>query len=123
MRVHDVTGSKLDGRSKIGWWMGFDEETLAHRIYWAEKRSVTVERSVNFRFEEEVLTERLPLEGEKTDPEEELSKRPPSVSIPIPKESIIVENVVEEAPERPKRNRKELDYVCRLRDGEGTASS
>ena len=44
------------------------------------------------------------------------------MSILNPKESVIVENVVEEAPEHPKRNRKESDYVHRLRDGEGTAS-
>ncbi|KAF9556270.1 hypothetical protein CPC08DRAFT_641748, partial [Agrocybe pediades] len=39
--VHDTGGSKLDGRAKEGRWVGFDEESHGHRIYWAEKRSVT----------------------------------------------------------------------------------
>jgi len=32
VRVHDTSGSKLDGRSKIGLWVGFDRESDAHRI-------------------------------------------------------------------------------------------
>jgi hypothetical protein len=48
VRVHDDSGSKLDGRSKIGRWVGFDEESNGHRVYWAKKRTVTVERSVRF---------------------------------------------------------------------------
>jgi hypothetical protein len=66
VRVHSTTGSKLDGRSSIGRWMGFDAETRdGHRIYWPERRTVTVERSVKFNFEaEEVVVGMLPLEGE-----------------------------------------------------------
>jgi len=45
---HDNTGSKLEGRSRIGHWIGFDEASNAHRIYWDEKRTVTIERSVKF---------------------------------------------------------------------------
>ena len=56
VQVHDMSGSKLDGRSRIGRWMGFDEETTdGHRIYWQERRAITVERSVKFNFEEEVV--------------------------------------------------------------------
>ena len=33
--VHDATNSKLEGRSNIGRWVGYDEEsTHAHQIYW-----------------------------------------------------------------------------------------
>jgi hypothetical protein len=46
--VHDTSGSKLDGHAKEGRWMGFDEESKGHHIYWESKRSVTVERSVMF---------------------------------------------------------------------------
>jgi len=28
--------------------VGFDEESNGHQVYWTEKRSVTVERSVTF---------------------------------------------------------------------------
>src|SRR5882762_222356 len=46
--VHSLGGSKLEGRSDIGRWVGFDEESNGHRIYWPGKRSVSVERSVKF---------------------------------------------------------------------------
>ena len=62
VHVHDTSGNKLQGHSKIGAWMGYDEESNAHRIYWAEKRSITVEHSVNFNFEDEVTIALL--EGE-----------------------------------------------------------
>jgi len=31
--VHDTGGTKLDGRAKLGQWVGFDEESAAHRVY------------------------------------------------------------------------------------------
>jgi len=64
--VHDTGGTKLDGRAKLGRWVGFDEESAAHRVYWPEKRSVTVERSVRFVDDEEVVVRgvTVPFEGE-----------------------------------------------------------
>ena len=45
--------------------MGFDVETRdRHHVYWPEKRSVTVERSVKFNFEDEIQILILPLEKE-----------------------------------------------------------
>ena len=73
VRVHDITGSKLDGQSSIGQWMGFDEETKdGHRVYWPEKRTVSVERSVKFNVDDEVVVGVLPLEGEKATGDEEV---------------------------------------------------
>ena len=41
VRVHVKSDSKLDGRSYIGCWMGFDLETKdGHRIYRPEKRII-----------------------------------------------------------------------------------
>ena len=69
--------------------MGFDEETGdGHRIYWAEKRSITVERSVKFNFEEEIIVGQLPLEGENSS-----SKLKTSQIMPI--KSATIEEVVE----------------------------
>ena len=56
--VHDPNGTKLDGRAKEGRWVGFDPNSKGHRIYWPEKRTVTVERNLTFipvtvRLEEE----------------------------------------------------------------------
>lgn len=61
VQVHDTAGSKLDGRSKIGRWVGFDPKTKeGHCVYWPKKRSISVERSVRFNFEDEI-TIRVPL--------------------------------------------------------------
>lgn len=63
--VHDSNGTKLDGRAKVGRWIGFDEESNAHRIYWPEKRSVTIERSVKFDDNDVLIPHSAMLEGEK----------------------------------------------------------
>jgi len=95
VRVHDTSGSKLDGRSKIGWWMGFDEETgNGHRVYWAEKRSITVERSVKFNFEDEVIVGQLLLEGENPNSE-------PTTSQSLPSKQTTIEEVDEPEIETP----------------------
>jgi hypothetical protein len=46
--VHNTSGSKLDGRAMMGCWVGFDEESSGHRIYFPEKRTVAIECSVKF---------------------------------------------------------------------------
>lgn len=144
VRVHDDDNNKLGARSKIGRWMGFDEESNAHRIYWAEKRSITVERSVKFNFEDEIFVEAAPLEGEKepfvawTPPDEpSTSKRATVEDVDDePSESKAptdhvenrfrdepIEDLEPQGPRRSSRIRKESDYVKRLRDGVGVMSN
>jgi len=38
----------LDIQVKIGRFVGYDDESKGYRIYWPEKRSVTIEREVRF---------------------------------------------------------------------------
>ncbi len=38
-----------------GRWLGFDEISSGHRIYWEDKRNVTVERSISFETRDAVL--------------------------------------------------------------------
>ena len=117
VRVHDEGESKLDGRSKIGRWLGFDPDTKdGHRIYWPDKRSVSVERSVRFNFEEETVVRVLPLEGEMEN--NELKDR---VERDVDGSTDIVEAPEPEPVEgRGKRIRKESEYVRMLKDGSGT---
>ena len=131
VRVHDTSGSKLDGRSSIGRWMGFDAETRdGHRIYWPERRTVTVERSVKFDFQaEEVVVGMLPLEGERMIDErlmtiesekQQIDNEPPAEDVEIP---MVVPEVVPEVPEaaegRGKRVWKETEYIKLLKAGTG----
>jgi hypothetical protein len=46
--VHDTSGSKLDGHSCIGCWVGFDKVSNGHRIYWPDKMTISIEHSVKF---------------------------------------------------------------------------
>ena len=128
--------SKLESRSFIGRWMGFDEETMdGHRVYWAEKQRISVERNVKFNFEpDEVIVGDLPLEGEQGS-DERLSTIAPgttdhdhqSATTGTELRQISVENIQnrqekltdnsEPIEGRGKCVRKETEYVRMLREG------
>ena len=121
--------NRNNGRSKIGRWMGFDSETRdGYRVYWPERRTVTVERSVKFNFDNEVSVEVLPLEGESRHVEQQ-----PNTTQPIPEtaetpieapdaEKIVEPDIVEPTEPTEGRGRcirKESKYVRMLREGTG----
>jgi hypothetical protein len=126
--VHTPGNSKLEGRSVIGRWVGFDEESSGHRIYSPEKRSISIQRSVKFEPEgvDVYLPHNVPLEGE-----EEKAPEQPIVSSPIkePGEDPVIDPLGEnfehppESEGRPKRVRVELAAIRRLRTGEGVISN
>ena len=105
--VHSDRGTKLDGRAKKGRWVGFDDESKGHRIYWEGKWSVTVKWSVRFVPNEVSGGWDMPLEGELEDFEEqeppEASDNPTPVEnrpiSPIPESTI--KEVVNELPSQP----------------------
>jgi hypothetical protein len=120
--------------------MGFDAETKdGHRIYWPDKRRVSVERSVKFNVDDdEVIVEMLPLEGERmqksvrfADDESPLEGERKSESerlTAIEPEKHNVDNqtldadpVPDPVPEategRGKRIRKETEYVRMVKAG------
>ena len=128
VRVHTTSGSKLDARSSIGRWMGFDAETKdGHRIYWPERRTVSVERSVRFNVEtEEVVVGVLPLEGEEAVEAEnerltanEPERRHLDITTPVTE----TETVPEVTEGRGMRVRKESEYVRMLKEGSGVTGS
>jgi hypothetical protein len=46
--VHNAGNSKLEGWAGIGRWLGYDTQSSGHRIYWPDRHSIGVERSVRF---------------------------------------------------------------------------
>ena len=114
VRVHDVEGSKLDARSKVGRWVVFDPNTKdGHHVYWPEKSSITVERNIRFNFDEIMV--RIPpvLEGEVDDiksnePQEKVVETPETPVEPI-----------QTIQERSRCIRKESEYVKMLKEGSG----
>ena len=97
--------------------MGFDVETKdGHRVYWPEKRAVSVERSVKFNFEpDEVIVGALPLEGECAGDDNDECKVPDE--IPVPETKTKPEPAVKSG--RGKCIQKETKYVRLLREGVG----
>jgi hypothetical protein len=63
--VHNASGTKLDGRSRIGQWIGFEEASNAHRIFWPDNRSVTVEQNIKFDNNNLLIPSTLLPKGEK----------------------------------------------------------
>jgi hypothetical protein len=57
--VKDLTAGKLDIQVKIGRFVGYDDESKGYRIYWPEKRSVTIEREVRFNPDEILIPDDL----------------------------------------------------------------
>jgi hypothetical protein len=43
--VHRPAG-KLETYASEGWWIGLDDTSNGHRIYWTDRRTITVERSI-----------------------------------------------------------------------------
>lgn len=138
--IHDTSGSKLNGHAKEGRWVGFDDQSKRHRIYWEEKRSVTVERSINFIPDDvDIQIGNVPVDGENETFENLLehvdnqpihqstehgnNEHPATSSTKVP---TAIENEPEIAAEVTsgcgKRIQKESAYVRRIREGEGTAS-
>ena len=65
--------------------MGFDLETKdGHLVFWAEKRSVSVERSVSFNFDEEMVISVSLIEGETDSTEEPKAGTPRIAEEPEP---------------------------------------
>ena len=63
--VHDASGTKLDGRSRIGQWIGFEEASNTHRIFWPDNHSVTMEQNIKFNNNDLLIPCALPPKGEK----------------------------------------------------------
>ena len=96
--------------------MGFDFETKdRHQIYWLEKRSVTVERSVKFNFEDEIEIPILLLEKEHIQPETPSIKTLTDEDV---KKKDIIEDILP-TKGRGKWIQKESGYIRRLKEGEG----
>ena len=108
--VHTLSGTKLDGRSKIGKWVGFDEPSNAHHIYWPEKCSITIEHSVKFDNGDMIIPpipSALHIQGEKEPENQQRTPKPKLDSLTtittIPKIEI---ETSQKSPEDPNSDTK-----------------
>ena len=64
MWVHNNSGSKLDAQAMVAHWVGYNaDSTHAHRIYWPQKRSVSVECNVKLTSDARTVPISIPPHG------------------------------------------------------------
>ena len=57
--VKDLSTGKLDARAKKGRLVGYDSKSKGFKIYWPEKRSMTVEHNIVFNQEDENASNKI----------------------------------------------------------------
>jgi hypothetical protein len=129
--VRTETGNKLGGRVTEGRWMGIDDRSRGFRIYWPDKRSVTVEWNVYF---DTSVASAPRLEGEEWQVIETTTNAPSSTvhkptvppAPPVPDPPLKVAdtmNLSDSESEAPaKRVRKPSQRIRDILDGHGTST-
>ncbi|PIL28794.1 transcription factor [Ganoderma sinense ZZ0214-1] len=86
--VHDTSTGKVGERAIAARWVGFDHQSKGHRVYWPERRTVTVERNVRFaapNLPAPFADDDAELEGEEDEPEDKpASLEPVPTTAPEP---------------------------------------
>ncbi len=147
--VHDPNGSKLEPRACRRRWLGFDDISSGHQIYWEESRSVAVERSVSFetrdaelegeidgfvkpappdfKFEEQAEVDDNENEDAPDAVVDEPSQdtplaQPAPAPVPPQPPPVPVPALVEQPTRRSSRARKPAEAIRRLQRGEGSTT-
>jgi hypothetical protein len=123
--IHSPEGSKLDGRSVVGRWVGYDEESSGHRIYSADTRTVSIQRSVKFDSGDVkvYLPQIRSIEGElEKSSIEQSSKSSHQEIVDVDPLGDNFERLPNEEG-RPKRIQQESAAIQRLHSGEGVMSN
>jgi transposase InsO family protein len=119
--VKVIEGGKLSPRAKEGRWVGFGSNEESHRIYWEERRTVTVERNVIFPS----LSQPPILQSHESE-KKSTTNNPEDIPLPVTPPTPIqeVESPDEEIPQtvrRGTRMRKPSAYARSIKQGVGTA--
>ena len=72
--VKDLTTGKLDAQAKKGHFVGYDSKSKGYRIYWPEKRSITVECNVVFNQDDTNVSDQIAIIHGRTQSEGENNK-------------------------------------------------
>jgi hypothetical protein len=134
--VHNTSSGKLSIWANEGHWVGYDLNSDGHRVYWKERRMVTVERNVIFSKNDIPQIEDLLVDGIMVEPEGEKNDNGIQITETSPNpESTRTENQVSDNainilanPTLPdirqsQWDRKPSRYIQDLNSGEFTTSS
>ena len=113
--VHDDSSGKVGVRAIAARWVGFDTQTKGHRVYWPERRTVTVERNVRFA----APNLPAPFADDDAELEEEEDADEVKPASPVPDEPVAEPPVPEEprAAARPTRVRPPSQRVRDILQG------
>jgi hypothetical protein len=134
---------KAEGNRSPHRWVGFDEVSNRHSIYWPCKQTISIEHSIKFDDDWVIFSQTVTLEGElagnKPDNSAPLAQAilAQNLQIPDPKPLVLVQPTqdhlradIEPVPEtlmprqtHPRCVWKESDYDKHLCTGEGTTDS
>jgi hypothetical protein len=133
--IHDCSTGKLSTCAKPARWIGYDQHSNGHRIFWPEKRNVSVERSIRFSTAglPVIMVDTVELEGEGDPPRvatiEEIDDTNDTGDNPMPPQvEIAVPNLL---PPRPPvepmihtpRVRCATQYLHDIKEGVGSADN
>ena len=110
-----VSPDKLSEQAIEGRWIGKDPDSNGYRIYWPNRKSITVERNITFSNQPI-----QPVEGEENldlDLEKSITESDPSL-IPIPEE---ITEPIEAEITTGKRTRKPSRKILEIMDGKAQA--
>ena len=84
--VHDEKTGKVGTRAKEGHWVGYDDMSNVHRIYWPDKKSVGIKRNVKFSvtYKATPYDDAVLLEGEDAELDEPTTLKPDNMIPPDP---------------------------------------
>lgn len=84
--VKDLKAGKLDSRAQLGQFVGYDSESKGFRIYWPNKRSITVEQNVVFNNGDMTMDTTAIIPGDLSEGEKEKVIQVPETKISHTKE-------------------------------------
>jgi hypothetical protein len=124
--VHDTDGSKLDVYACKARWLGFDVNTRAHRVYWPDSCTISIECNVYFRSAAQLEGEQITILAAHS--EQPAAPPAPLTSAPsaLPEAPLspmqVQESMPDESPVQPHRSarlRMPLHLMHDLQSGEG----
>ncbi|KIJ37237.1 hypothetical protein M422DRAFT_87854, partial [Sphaerobolus stellatus SS14] len=146
--VHQKDRGKLEPHADVAQWVGYDEDSHGHQVYWPGKRRITVERNIDFEGEnssldrsgDDILIE-VPEDNDRETHQSDKSKNKAQIPVPDPQPQVQAPPVQPQPPvldtlpnfepqaleeqdnrmRRSTRLRKPTIYVRNITEGQGTS--
>ena len=134
-------GNKFSGHVCEGWWIGINKQSKGVRVYWPDKRSVTVERNVYYNGTaasashikgeiEKIIETKANIPAKHSEMTNALNVSVPSPTIDHPAPALLLRILTPPAPEPTAVEPPTTKHICKpsqhvadLIEGHGTTSA